>query len=87
MAENIIDNPGHCPRCGGKVESFGTWPGYTKPDGTIQWMACMGCSSAIEFICTENCGWSYTWGHNPNNPRFAHEEERRPSWLEGECPV
>lgn len=27
------------------------------------------------------CGWGYTWGLNPRNPRSAHNERERPGWL------
>lgn len=50
----------------------------------------MGCDSAIEYMCSSlwylsdspaPCDWSYTHGLNPNNPRFAAEQESRPDWL------
>jgi len=74
-----------CPKCGGKVWydlSCHTYGG--NPDGT-GWKACLPCDSAAYLYCkTDGCPWSYTWGHNKNNPRFANEESRRPSWLIGD---
>lgn len=70
--------PEACPRCGGPVEeelTCHTWP-QTRPDGTEQWMACLPCDSATEWYCVagdhnEGCGWSWTDGLNPRNPRAA----------------
>lgn len=78
-----------CPACGGKVRydlGCHTWGG--KPDGT-GWMACLPCGSAFVFDCVgedtedgEGCGWTYTWGLNPRNPKSVGNEERRPLWIE-----
>lgn len=68
-----------CPECGGKViwsSSCHTWPSGER------WMACMGCDSAIAYICTQ-CTWIFTHGLNPMNPSTEENEKKRPSWIEG----
>jgi hypothetical protein len=86
-----------CPDCGGIVRynlTCHTWGG--KPDGT-GWRACLPCDSAFEFACAlpdhdgdlllDGCGWGYTWGLNPRNPRSVSNETRRPPWIaEGSMP-
>ena len=71
---------GRCPDCGGIVRydlTCHTWGG--NEDGT-GWMACLPCDSAI-YYCCDDCGWSYTDGLNPRNPRSVENEKHRPSWL------
>ena len=71
-----------CPECGGKVWwdfTCHTWP-QTTADGKEQWMACLGCDSAIEYLC-DNCFWCYTDGLNPRSPRTEANEQKRPAWL------
>lgn len=79
------DAPVVCPLCGGADIVWDltchTWP-RTRDDGTQQWMACMGCDSAISYYCrAEGCPWGYTHGLNPRNPRKELEERSRPPWL------
>lgn len=78
----------HCPSCG----AFPVFAGFTchtyggEADGT-GWKSCLPCDSARYLYCNnDNCDWSYTWGYNRNNPRFAHEELDRPDWLIGDRP-
>jgi hypothetical protein len=60
-----------------------------REDGTESWRACMPCDSAIEYMCTAwmdddepgVCDWIYVHGLNPRNPRWAHNEARRPAWI------
>jgi hypothetical protein len=52
---------------------------------------CPRCSGQLRFddgdLLEDGCGWSYTWGLNPRNPRAAVNEQRRPSWIpEGSSP-
>lgn len=77
-----------CPDCGGKVRyglTCHTWGG--NADGT-GWRACLPCDSAYDLYCEDDdCGWSYTWGLNPRNPRSVDNERRRPPWIaEGSMP-
>ena len=77
---------GPCPKCGGKVDYYGSCHTYGDESG---WFACLGCYTACQFDCASGddglgCGWSYTWGLNPRNPRAARNEENRPAWLEGD---
>lgn len=58
-----------------------TWPGGTRADGTVTWMACQGCGSAMRYGCF-GCGWTYTHGLNPNNPRAAANASARPPWID-----
>ncbi len=77
-----------CPDCGGIVRydlGCHTWGG--NPDGT-GWRACLPCDSAYDFDCAgttgrraDGCGWGYTWGLNPRNPRSVSNETRRPPWI------
>jgi hypothetical protein len=75
-----------CPRCGGKVyRDFAchTYPSRTA-DGTPVWMSCLPCDSAVLYACEKprnECGWSYTNGLNPRNPRAAENEANRPDWM------
>jgi hypothetical protein len=77
-----------CPRCGGPVDSYPTchtWP-QSRPGRSPQWMACLPCDSATEWICDsdpdeDDCYWSYTEDLNPGNPKAAANELNRPSWL------
>lgn len=85
---------GPCPQCGGPTRAYDTCHTYpsTQPDGTKRWMACLGCYSAARIDCKANdgdgCGWpGYEWGLNPGNPRAVDNEQHRPSWLKGECPL
>jgi hypothetical protein len=88
--QDLIAEP--CPECGGRVRYWltcHTWGG--KPDGT-GWMHCLPCDTAWDLICSlpdedgdflvDGCGWSYTWGLNPRNPRSVRNEECRPPWIE-----
>jgi hypothetical protein len=84
-----------CPECTHhdvKVElACHTWP-QTRGNGTEMWMSCQGCDSALEYLCTCwldddtdcQCMWRYTHGLNPRNPRHAHCERSRPTWIEGD---
>lgn len=82
-----------CPECGGPVEF--SWTCHTYPrsrdDGTQQWMSCMPCDSATRYYCVAledpedeysdfGCGWSWTRGLNPNNPRSAENDSKNPHW-------
>jgi hypothetical protein len=89
----MADSAPSCPRCGGKVYydlACHTYP-QRLPDGSERFMACMPCDSAIAYGCDghgdrdedEGCGWDYTHGLNPRNPRAAANEENRPPWLPG----
>lgn len=79
-----------CPRCGGPVEPFPTchtWP-QAHTEGNERWMSCLPCDSATDWLCVADpapgaaeCGWSYTEGLNPRNPRAAENEMTRPAWL------
>lgn len=77
-----------CPGCGGPVEpSFTchTWP-RRRDDGSEQWMSCLPCDSAVDWDCwptdadDDGCGWSWTDGLNPRNPRAEANEAKRPTW-------
>jgi len=63
--------------------------GQTQSDGSVKFYACMPCDSAIRYLCrpeddrVDGCGWEYTDGLNPANPKSPANEEARPSWLEG----
>ncbi len=73
-----------CPQCGADVVYdlvCHTWSTRTD-DGREVWMACVGCSSAIGYDCT-NCEWHYTDGLNSRNPRSPENERHRPQWLDG----
>lgn len=73
-----------CPDCGGPVQwdlTCHTWPGAGG-----RWMSCLPCDSAVRYDCMAGedevgCGWSYTHGLNPRNPRAAANEAKRPAWL------
>jgi hypothetical protein len=41
-------------------------------------------SDCMEWDEHEGCGWTWTWGLNPNNPRAADNETRNPRWGEDE---
>lgn len=72
-----------CPDCGAPVAwwwACHTWGGDADGKG---WMACMECNSAIRYTCDEGCGWSYTHGLNPRNPRSVENEKSRPAWVNG----
>lgn len=72
-----------CPECGSKVYwdyACHTWP--RDYDGThVVFMACIPCDTARRYICLD-CGWSYTHGLNPKNPRFNTEQKRKPDWID-----
>jgi len=78
-----------CPQCGAPVVYNLTCHTYggTDADGRERWWACMPCDSAVEYICVREldddgeCGWRYTHGLNPKNPRAAANERRRPAWI------
>lgn len=82
-----------CPECGGKVERIHTchtWGWRPNEEGKmVGGMSCIGCCSAMHYYCTERyeevspCRWEYTAGMNPNNPKAAENEKRKPAWLEG----
>jgi hypothetical protein len=85
-------NPIHpCPECGGTVRFDLTCHTYAWSDDGTGGKACMSCDSAWLFICArpdpdgdlleDGCGWSYTWGLNPRNPRAAGNASRRPPWI------
>jgi hypothetical protein len=76
-----------CPECGGPVEASPTchtWP--QTFDGKTTWMVCLPCDSATAWDCDADvndgmgCGWSWTQGLNPRNPRAADNDAKRPSW-------
>lgn len=89
--EGALDQRGPCPECGGEVDAYftcHTYPGGTRDDGSVQWYVCSSCDSAYEFFCLEDdCDWHYTWGLNPKNPRSEANEQHRPDWLKGQCPL
>lgn len=71
-----------CPECGAETDSISTchtWPDR-RADGSVVWMSCMNCDSAMLYFC--ECGWEYTQGLNPMSPRSRENQERRPAWLE-----
>lgn len=78
-----------CPKCGGRV--FRQFSCHTYPrrgdDGKETWMSCLPCDSAVMYACdgvdddSLSCGWYYTNGLNPRNPRAAANEEKRPDWM------
>jgi hypothetical protein len=78
-----------CPECGAEVVYDLTCHTYSvkRDNGTEAWVACMPCDSAVGYICVREldddgeCGWRYTHGLNPRNPRAAENEQRRPSWI------
>lgn len=37
-------------------------------------------SDCGEYNEHEGCGWTWTWGLNPGNPRAADNETRNPNW-------
>jgi hypothetical protein len=97
----VLDDDGkplhRCPRCSGQLRFDLTCHTYGWNDDGTGGKACMPCDSAWEFWCAmpdddgdlleDGCGWSYTWGLNPRNPRAAVNEQRRPSWIpEGSSP-
>lgn len=69
---------------------YGTCHTYRGPNDT--WWSCQGCYSAIEYFCVgtnddeidDDCGWSYTHGLNPGNPRAAENARHCPPWLDPE---
>ena len=68
-----------CPRCGGPVSTSPTCHTYEQFG---RWMACARCDSAVEWSCDDyDCGWDFTQGLNPRNPRAAANEAQRPPWL------
>ena len=73
-----------CPECGARVVYDLTCHTYGQGD---RFYACMPCDSAVEYICARDldddgeCGWRYTHGLNPRNPRAAANEEARPPWI------
>lgn len=56
-----------------------TYP-QTRRDGTVGYMHCMPCDSAMEIYC-KDCDWEYTYGLNKGNPRSVTNEKFRPGWL------
>lgn len=48
-------------------------------------MSCMPCDSAVYWYCVageddDGCGWGWTDGLNPRNPRAAVNAALAPSW-------
>ena len=41
-------------------------------------------SDCAEWNEHEGCGWRWTWGLNPDNPRAVDNETRNPRWGENE---
>lgn len=76
--------PPACPKCGAEVIYDLTCHTYGHGG---RFYACMPCDSAIEYICVRElddageCGWRYTHGLNPANPRAAENERHRPPWI------
>lgn len=78
-----------CPECGGPVEHTGTCHTYGWKEDGSGGLACIGCWSAIRLYCVydygpdedRGCGWEYTWGLNPKNPRSKDNNLCRPSWI------
>lgn len=74
---------GHeCPECGSDVyrrSACQTFPSQ-REGGPLTWMACLDCDSAVRYACGR-CGWSYTNGLNPRNPRSAANEAKKPGWM------
>lgn len=81
-----------CPGCGGPVDYMLTCHTYSQrvdDNGTERWMSCMPCDSAYYWYCDgteendwDGCGWRWTEGLNPRNPRAAENEENNPHWEE-----
>lgn len=78
-----------CPECGGLIRVSLTC--HTYPQNG-RWVSCLPCASAYLLECwgtnvnlddpdDEGCGWSYTWGLNPRNPRSLKNEEFRPLFI------
>jgi len=80
-----MPEPGRpCPACGAATDMMPTCHTWAnrRPDGSVVWMACMGCDSAMDYYCTaDDCRWDYTHGLNPQNPRAADNATRKPGWL------
>jgi len=79
-----------CPSCGCPVKASYACHTYGSGD---KFYACLPCDSAMDFECVGDarygeppCGWGYTWGLNPANPRSAGNEVYRPKWLQGDFP-
>lgn len=83
--EVAVESPPRCPECGAAVYydlTCHTWP-KRRDDGSEQWMSCLPCDSATEYVCTSvDCRWRYTLGLNPGNPRSAENEAGRPPWMD-----
>lgn len=78
-----------CPACGGRVAWDYTCHTWMRGD---RWLSCMGCDSAIGYFCAAwleddakppHCSWEYDHGLNPDSPRAAENEARKPAWLDG----
>lgn len=68
-----------CPKCGSSEVTSS--PTCNTWRGSYGWMTCSpSCGDATDWDC-EACGWSYTEGLNPQNPRAAANEANRPDWL------
>lgn len=79
-----------CPECDGPVSHIGTCQTYGWDDEGNRGRSCVGCWSAILLYCVREydqdedhigCGWEYTWGLNPRNPRSKDNNLCRPSWI------
>lgn len=78
----------HCPNCSKKVSGIDVC--HTYGSNEEGWFGCMGCWSAFEYYCTgiedddndDGCGWEYTWGLNPENPRAIKNilPVNKPEW-------
>ena len=93
----FADFPPVCPNCAGPIAYEYTC--HTYGAGT-KWYSCLPCDSAIEYSCVrdmapnpadpdhendhDGCGWDFTHGLNPGNPRSPANEAKRPSWLVGD---
>lgn len=86
----------NCPNCAGKVASDLTCHTYGQNG---RFYSCMPCDSATYWWCVahtdrcfsdcmdydehEGCGWSWTQGLNPDNPRSVANNEKKPEWGNG----
>lgn len=69
-----------CPNCNSDVHYDLTCHTWQNSDNV--WMACLGCDSAILYVCDRDYDcWHYIDGLNPRNPRAQKNEAKRPSWL------
>jgi len=76
-----------CPNCSSTnlywAYDCHTYKSGTNPDGTLRFVSCHPCDSAIRYSCGD-CRWTFVHGLNKANPRTEENEKSRPDWIVGD---